>query len=279
MVGVSYGGISQLFVAATDPPDLAAIAPLSVIDNTATTLYPGGILNTGFAAAVRTSARLRRRAGLARSRRGVGASADPRRRSRVPRPIRCSTPRRSTRWPRSPPTATTSRRSPNPLNPTTFVHKIQRAGVPGLPVDRRADRRPLPRARRALHGYSAEVVHVHERRPHRLARSGRPRCAGTTSCRCSWRGRLPRSVAGHASARAAALPDGDGDQRGAVPRRRSDRGRARLRIRARGVRAPAGGPHPVRQRRRRRRGRARPVAAFEQSFARFPLPGTRAVSW
>ena len=49
MIGISYGGISQLFVAATDPPDLAAIAPLSVIDNTATTLYPGGILNTGFA--------------------------------------------------------------------------------------------------------------------------------------------------------------------------------------------------------------------------------------
>ncbi len=49
MMGISYGGISQLFVAATDPPSLAAIAPLSVIDNTATTLYPGGILNTGFA--------------------------------------------------------------------------------------------------------------------------------------------------------------------------------------------------------------------------------------
>jgi uncharacterized protein len=49
MMGISYGGISQLFVAATDPPHLAAIAPLSVIDNTATTLYPGGILNTGFA--------------------------------------------------------------------------------------------------------------------------------------------------------------------------------------------------------------------------------------
>ncbi len=49
MVGVSYGGISQLFVAATKPPSLAAITPLSVIDNTATTLYPGGILNTGFA--------------------------------------------------------------------------------------------------------------------------------------------------------------------------------------------------------------------------------------
>ena len=49
MIGISYGGISQLFVAATDPPHLAAIAPLSVINDTATTLYPGGILNTGFA--------------------------------------------------------------------------------------------------------------------------------------------------------------------------------------------------------------------------------------
>src|ERR1700722_4489125 len=51
MLGISYGAISQLFVPATDPPDLDAIAPLSTIDNTATTLYPGGILNTGFAAA------------------------------------------------------------------------------------------------------------------------------------------------------------------------------------------------------------------------------------
>ena len=49
MLGISYGGISQLFVAATQPPSLAAIAPLSVIDDSATTLYPGGILNTGFA--------------------------------------------------------------------------------------------------------------------------------------------------------------------------------------------------------------------------------------
>ncbi len=49
MLGISYGGISQLFTAQTEPPDLAAIAPLSVIDQTQTTLYPGGILNTGFA--------------------------------------------------------------------------------------------------------------------------------------------------------------------------------------------------------------------------------------
>ncbi|MEA2423418.1 MAG: uncharacterized protein QOF55_2517, partial [Thermoleophilaceae bacterium] len=37
--------------AATDPPSLAAISPLSVIDQTQTTLYPGGVLNTGFAVA------------------------------------------------------------------------------------------------------------------------------------------------------------------------------------------------------------------------------------
>ena len=49
MLGISYGGISQLFTAATRPPSLAAISPLSLIDATQTTLYPGGILNTGFA--------------------------------------------------------------------------------------------------------------------------------------------------------------------------------------------------------------------------------------
>jgi predicted acyl esterase len=51
MMGISYGGISQLFTAQLQPPHLAAISPLSVIDATATTLYPGGILNTGFAVA------------------------------------------------------------------------------------------------------------------------------------------------------------------------------------------------------------------------------------
>jgi predicted acyl esterase len=51
MMGISYGGISQLFTAQTRPPGLAAISPMSVIDSTQTTLYPGGILNTGFAVA------------------------------------------------------------------------------------------------------------------------------------------------------------------------------------------------------------------------------------
>jgi len=50
MVGVSYPGISQLFVARTQPPSLSAITPFSVIaDSYRSTLYPGGVLNTGFA--------------------------------------------------------------------------------------------------------------------------------------------------------------------------------------------------------------------------------------
>ena len=50
MVGISYPGIEQLYVARTQPPHLSAISPLSVIDDTYRgTLWPGGILNTGFA--------------------------------------------------------------------------------------------------------------------------------------------------------------------------------------------------------------------------------------
>jgi uncharacterized protein len=51
MLGISYGGISQMFTAATDPPSLEAISPVSLIDATATTLYPGGVVNDGFAVA------------------------------------------------------------------------------------------------------------------------------------------------------------------------------------------------------------------------------------
>ena len=49
MVGLSYPGIAQLFVAQTQPPHLAAIAPMSVIGGAHTTMLPGGILNDGFA--------------------------------------------------------------------------------------------------------------------------------------------------------------------------------------------------------------------------------------
>ncbi len=49
MTGLSFPGISQLFVAKAHPPSLAAISPLSVIGSTHTTLRPGGIFNDGFA--------------------------------------------------------------------------------------------------------------------------------------------------------------------------------------------------------------------------------------
>lgn len=48
MVGLSYPGISQLFVAATAPPSLAAITPLSVIDDLWRQQWPGGTYNSGF---------------------------------------------------------------------------------------------------------------------------------------------------------------------------------------------------------------------------------------
>jgi uncharacterized protein len=50
MVGLSYPGLSQLFVASSAPPSLAAITALSVVDDVARgVLAPGGIFNEGFA--------------------------------------------------------------------------------------------------------------------------------------------------------------------------------------------------------------------------------------
>lgn len=50
MVGLSYPGIAQMFVASTRPPSLAAITPLSIYDDTVRgVLAPGGIFNEGFA--------------------------------------------------------------------------------------------------------------------------------------------------------------------------------------------------------------------------------------
>lgn len=50
MGGISFSGISQLFVGGSQPPHLAAITPLSVTDDVyRSTGYPGGIFNRGFA--------------------------------------------------------------------------------------------------------------------------------------------------------------------------------------------------------------------------------------
>src|SRR5437764_14622606 len=51
MMSFSYECISHIYPAQTIPPGLTPISPMTVIDATHTTLYPGGILNTGFAVA------------------------------------------------------------------------------------------------------------------------------------------------------------------------------------------------------------------------------------
>lgn len=48
MVGLSYPGISQLYVASTNPPSLAGVVPLSVIADAWEMQWPGGIYNSGF---------------------------------------------------------------------------------------------------------------------------------------------------------------------------------------------------------------------------------------
>ena len=63
MVGLSYPGISQLYVAATRPPHLAAITPLSVIDDPWRQQWPGGIYNSGFTRAWVAARDLQTRAG------------------------------------------------------------------------------------------------------------------------------------------------------------------------------------------------------------------------
>jgi hypothetical protein len=47
MVGISYGGLSQIYTAATQPPHLRAITPLSPYgDAYRSVIYPGGMLNS-----------------------------------------------------------------------------------------------------------------------------------------------------------------------------------------------------------------------------------------
>ena len=171
MMGISYGGISQLFTAQLRPPSLAAISPLSVIDATQTTLYPGGILNTGFARQLGQGARPRRPAGVGERRAAVGEQADPGGRRDLQGQPGAARPggRPAGEGPRQQPLRAEGRR---PAGAGHVREQDQRADLHGLPVDRRADRRPLPDAGRALRRHLAQVVHVHQRHARRLARPG-----------------------------------------------------------------------------------------------------------
>ena len=247
MAGVSYGGISQLFVAATRPPSLAAITPLSVIDNTQTTLYPGGILNTGFAL---SWAKDRVHDALPASPKGGQAWALDRIRRGRRHLQGQSAPARPGRRPAGqdggqPLLPAQGRRS---AGADHLRRQDRRAHVPGLPVDRRADRRPLPGARLPLHRHDAQVVHLHQRRAHRLAGPGdlQPlvRLHGAVH-RPAQTGAARRGQ----RRRRRDLPGGAG-RAGAVAATRPDPAGARLRQRQGAVRGPAAGARAVRQRRR-----------------------------
>ena len=264
MVGLSYGGISQLFVAATKPPSLAAIAPLSVIDNTATTLYPGGILNTGFALswakdrvhdAKPASATGGQPWALKRIREGDKTCKANQ--ALHPEAVDLLAKIERNRF-YVPEVA-------DPLAPVTFVHKIR---VPTFLACQWTDEQTgghCPTLASRFTGTDREVVHVHERDARRLAR---PRDVQPLV-------RLPRAVRRRPRAaapardrrpRAADLPD---DLRG--PRRRPaarpDPGGAHVRGGAGRVRGAAARPGRVRQRRGQRRQAGRGVRAVVSALA------------
>ena len=145
LAGISFSGITQLFVAGTQPPHLAAIAPMSVTDDIYTgTGYPGGIFNSGFAQVVDRGAHGRRQA---RARRA--ASRGRRRSSR-----RATSTARANQKLRLQTQNALKLQTLNPFRtPSLFAQRApgavaqarQRADVPGRPVPGRADRRPLRR--------------------------------------------------------------------------------------------------------------------------------------
>ena len=150
MLGISYGGISQLFAAQLEPPALAAIAPLSVLDATATTLYPGGVLNTGFAVPWAEERQFDAEPAGPDQRRALGLRTDPERRhdlrGQPGSARRGDEPARGNQRKRD-----LQPVGGRPAGPGDVRAQHQRADVHGLPVGGRADRRALRRSGGALH--------------------------------------------------------------------------------------------------------------------------------
>ncbi len=143
MMGISYGGISQLFTAQTNPPSLAAISPLSVLDATQTTLYPGGILNTGFAVNWAEE--------RVHDAKPAGPnSGQPWAYQKIQDGDQTCKANQALHGEAANLLAKIRANShyvpkvADPLAPITFVKNIHVPGVHGLPVDGRADGRPLP---------------------------------------------------------------------------------------------------------------------------------------
>ena len=150
MFGISYGGISQLFAAQERPPALEAIAPLSVLDATATTLYPGGVLNTGFAVAwaeERHSTPNRPAPPTA----STGPTNRSRKATRPAKPTRTCTARLTNLLGEIKENSTYNPAGGRPAGPDHVRAQHQGSDVHGMPVGGRADRRALRRPGGALH--------------------------------------------------------------------------------------------------------------------------------
>ena len=278
-MGISYGGISQLFVAATRPPSLAAITPLSVIDNTATTLYPGGILNTGFALSWAKD-----RVHDAQPASATGGQAWALKRiqggdqtCKANQALHAEAVDLLAEDPRQP--LLRARRSPTRSRRS---RSCTRSRSPVFLACQWTDEQTgghCPDARRALHRHAAASGSRSPTAPTSTRSTRRRSTAGTTSSSSTSRSRSAAALAGGSrrsrrrssrprwASPGVTLPDDPIQaqpdlRRGAAPRSRRCR-----RCGSCSTTAPAA------------RRRARRSPGFEQSFARFPLPGTRARSW
>ena len=125
MMGISYGGISQLFTAQTQPPSLAAISPLSRDRPDADDALPGRRPQHGLRGRVGQAAPARGAARRREDRPAVGATSASRRATRPARPTRRCTARPPTCSRRSARNDTYRPKVADPLSPVTFVDKIK----------------------------------------------------------------------------------------------------------------------------------------------------------
>ena len=114
---------------------------------------------------------------------------------------------------RSTATASTARRSPTRSRPRPFVAQDQRARLPRLPVDRRADRRALPDAGRALHRDRSASGSPSPTASTSTRSTPRPSTAGSTSSSSTSPQRRPQLRPAAAGDRAGRLRDRDGRPR------------------------------------------------------------------
>ena len=246
-----------------------------MIDNTATTLYPGGFLNTGFASAVDPGPGRRLEARLGHRGRGLGLQADPGRRSDLQGQPDAPYGRRGPDQ-QGPPKPLLPAEGREPAQPLDLRQQDQRAGLPGLPVRGRADRRPLRQSRRPLYRHASASGSRSRTASTSTRSTPRPSTAGSTSSSSTWPGEDPSSLRPGAGFAPVIYQSGHGHPRRHLPpdpiQDQPTYGAALAAFQAQpqvkvmfdnGAGGSPGAPYP----------------GFERDFSRFPIPGTRARSW